>query len=166
MSTAKIAVYAGSFDPVTLGHLDLIKRATRLFDRIIVAVGKNPNKKHMFSDVERVDMINTALRSEEETRKHHVEVTVFDDFLVDYAEKMDAVTLIRGLRTGSDLDSELGMVFTNRRINDKVDTIFLTPKEEYGFVSSSVVRELMSLGAHNRTLVKFIPQSVFDYIEE
>jgi len=164
--TAKTAVYAGSFDPVTLGHLDLIKRAVRLFDRVIVAVGKNPNKKHMFSDVERVDMINTALRSEEETRKHHVEVTVFDDFLVDYAEKMDAVTLIRGLRTGSDLDSELGMVFTNRRINDKVDTIFLTPKEEYGFVSSSVVRELIGLGADVNTLAKFIPESVFDYIEE
>ena len=168
MSVAgKTAIYAGSFDPITLGHLDLIKRAIRLFDHLIVAVGDNPLKKYMFSAGDRVDMVRDSIIQWDRTI-NNVSVIYFGlELLANYAaEQEGVVTLIRGLRTGSDLEDELATVFTNRRINDKVDTIFLTPKEEFGFISSSVVRQLINLRADDRTLEKFMPTAVFDYLED
>ena len=162
----KIAIYAGSFDPITLGHLDLIKRATRLFDKVIVAIGNNPKKKYMFDGNERCNMVRDVLVDtfSQDDLDEHVTWTFFSGLLAEYAERASAVTLIRGIRTGSDLDDELSIVFANRKISRKVDTIFMTPQEKYSFISSSVAKELCISGVDEDVLCKFVPKCVANYM--
>ena len=161
----KIAIYAGSFDPITLGHLDLIKRATRLFDKVIVAIGDNPKKNYMFVKQDRMNLTKLAIKDEltlEESKQ--VKVSDFDGLLVTFAKSNSAVTLIRGIRTGSDLEDELAIVFANRRIDRSVETIFMTPNEEYSFVSSSITKELLNSGANSDTLEQYVPKQISDYM--
>lgn len=139
MST--VAIYPGTFDPITYGHIDLIKRASPLFERIIVAVAINPGKQPMFSLDERVELVKEATKSID-----NVEVCGFKGLLVNEALSMGANVIIRGLRAVSDFEYELQLATMNRRMQSKVETLFLTPAENLSFVSSTLVKEIAVLG--------------------
>ena len=136
-----IAVYPGSFDPITLGHLDLIQRGSRLFDEVIVAVLRNPNKTPLFTVQQRIDQIRL-------TTKHlpNVEVDSFDGLTVNYAQMRQAQVLLRGLRAVSDFEIELQMAHTNKTLSTQIETVFLATSNEYSFLSSSVVKEIAKFG--------------------
>lgn len=154
---SRIAVYPGSFDPVTRGHLDLVERACRLFDRVIVAVSDNPSKGHTFSVEERMDMLKRSLRG-----NRRVEVDTFSGLLVDYLKTRKTHILIRGLRVLSDLDYEFQMAAMNRRLLPQVETVFLMPDEEYTYLSSSIVKEVARAGTR---LDAFVPPAVHRRLE-
>lgn len=134
-------VYPGTFDPITNGHTDLVRRAARLFDRVIVAVAKNPTKRPHFSVEERVSMARQALPD-----LRSVEVVGFDGLLADFARQQQAQVILRGLRAVSDFEYEFQLAGMNRRLAPELETMFLTPAEEFAFVSSSLVREIAALG--------------------
>jgi len=148
----KIAVYPGSFDPITKGHLDIIMRGSKLFDRLIVAVLKNQSKKSMFSIDERVDMLKQIARD-----IPNVEVDMFSGLLVDYCKDRKVNAIIRGLRAISDFEYELQMAQMNRQLNQEVETIFLTTSTQFSFLSSSLVKEVASL---NGDISEFVPDIV------
>ena len=152
------AVYPGSFDPVTYGHIDIIKRASELFPGLIVAVAHNPHKKPLFSIKERVEMLKAATSDIKD-----VSVVDFDGLVVDYAEKLKARILIRGLRMLSDFEYEFQMALTNRKINSNIETIFLMPHESYSYISSRLLKEVASLGAD---LGSFVPDFVQDSLRK
>ncbi len=135
------AVYPGTFDPITNGHSDLIERASRLFDRVIVAVAANPGKGTAFNLDERV-----ALAAEVLSELGNVEIQSFDSLLVEFARANDGQVILRGLRAVSDFDYEFQLAGMNRRLAPDIETIFLTPSEQYAFISSSLVREIAALG--------------------
>lgn len=137
----RIAVYPGSFDPITNGHSDLIERATRLFERVIVAVAVNPGKGCTFSLDERVVLTRAALAGLE-----RVEVIGFDSLLVDFVHAQGASVIVRGLRAVSDFEYEFQLASMNRRLAPDIETTFLTPDEKYAYISSSLVREIAALG--------------------
>lgn len=149
---AKIAIYPGTFDPVTYGHIDLIKRAEEIFPKVIVAVAYNPHKKPLFSVEERVAMLKKATKN-----LKGVEVLEFDGLVVDYARKRKAKVLIRGLRMLSDFEYEFQMALTNRKLAADIETIFLMPHESYSYLSSKLLKEAASLGAD---LKSFVPAFV------
>jgi len=136
-----IAIYPGSFDPVTNGHLDLIGRGEKMFDRLIVAVLKNMEKAPLFSVPERVEMLR-------DVTKHFrsVEVDVFQGLLVDYARKRDAAVILRGIRAVSDYEYELQMALMNRKLEPRLETVFMLPGETYSYLSAKLVREIAQLG--------------------
>ncbi len=144
----KIAVYPGSFDPMTNGHLDILKRAASLFDHVIVGVLVNNNKKCLFSPEERVDMINEAIQDLENVRVMH-----FNGLLVDFCDKVGATAVIRGLRAVSDYEYEVQMFAANYKLNPKVETVFLMSQPKYSFLSSSVVKEIAFYGGHIEDMV-------------
>jgi len=135
------AIYPGTFDPLTNGHTDLIARAARLFERVVVAVAENPAKGTTFTLAERVDLAREVLASLD-----NVEVRGFTSLLVDFAREVGARVLVRGLRAVSDFEYEFQLASMNRRLAPEVETVFLTPDEQYGFVSSSLVKEICRLG--------------------
>lgn len=135
------AIYPGTFDPITNGHSDLIQRACRLFDRVIVAVAANPKKAPLFNLDERVALAREVLAGMEK-----VEVCGFDSLLADFAREQGAAVILRGLRAVSDFEYEFQLAGMNRRLAPGVETIFLTPAEKYTFISSSLVKEVASLG--------------------
>jgi pantetheine-phosphate adenylyltransferase len=132
-----LAIYPGSFDPITLGHLDVITRGSRLFDRIIVAVARNPNKTPLFSVEERLGQIGKAI-----AHLPNAQVESFEGLTVTYAKEVEAQVLIRGLRAISDFELELQMAHTNKTLSNSIETVFLATSNEYSFLSSSVVREI------------------------
>jgi pantetheine-phosphate adenylyltransferase len=136
-----IALYPGSFDPLTNGHVDLIDRGARLFDNLIVAVVHNRNKNPLFSIDERLEMLETVAAPYD-----NVEVDSFEGLLVDYAGQKKATMLIRGIRAISDYEYELQMALMNRRLNSQIETVFLLAREENSFISSRLVKEVFSLG--------------------
>lgn len=138
---SRIAIYPGTFDPITLGHSDLVERASRLFDHIIVALAANPGKQPVFSLDERLTLARTAL-----TELPCVEVCVIDGLLVDFARQKGANVIIRGLRAVSDFEYEFQLAGMNRKLAPDIETLFLTPAEQYSYISSSLVREVASLG--------------------
>ncbi|MDH5662695.1 MAG: pantetheine-phosphate adenylyltransferase [Elusimicrobiota bacterium] len=148
MKKKKIAVYPGSFDPVTNGHIDVIKRAIQLFDRIIVAVIDNANKNVLFSVEERMEMLRAVTRG-----LSGVVVSHFDGLLVDYVKKKRAKVIIRGLRAVSDFEYEFQMALTNRKLAPDIETVFLMPAESYTYLSSSIVKEVVSLKGNVKGLV-------------
>ena len=152
----KIAIYPGSFDPVTLGHLDIIERAAKIVDELVVAVLMNGSKSPLFTVTERVDMLR-------EVTKHigNVKVMSFSGLLVDFAKEINASIIIRGLRAITDFEYELQMAQTNHILNDKIDTVFLTSNLEYSYRSSSTVKEVASFGGD---ISKFVPEYVIDRI--
>lgn len=136
------AMYPGTFDPITLGHEDLVRRAARLYDRVVVAIAANPGSKApMFTFSERVELANTALAD-----IGNVEVTGYEGLTVDFAREHDLAVIIRGLRAVSDFEYEFQLANMNRHLTEDVETVFLTPTEKYTFISSSLVKEVASLG--------------------
>ena len=148
MTTRRIALFPGTFDPFTNGHLDLTCRAARLFDRVIVAVAHNPGKGTLFSIEERVGMIRSATRG-----LGRVEVVEFADLVVDCARRVGARVMIRGLRAVSDFEFEFQMALMNRRLSDEVEVAFLMPSQEYTYLNSTLVKEVARLGGSVRGLV-------------
>ena len=146
--TTLIAIYPGSFDPITLGHLDIIKRSSYLFDRVIVAVLRNPNKTPLFTMEERMVQIREATK-----HLDNVDVDTFTGLTVTYAQIKQAKVLIRGLRAVSDFELELQMAHTNKTLATDIETIFLSTSNEYSFLSSSVVREIARFGGAIEHLV-------------
>lgn len=154
----RIAIYPGSFDPPTFGHLDIISRASRLFDRVVVAVLTNTAKQSSFSVEDRVSMMRELLAD-----APTVDVDSFQGLLVDYARRRDAVAVVRGIRNGTDFDYEQQMASMNRHLDASIETVFLSPSAAYAHVSSSLVREIAALGGSVRGLV---PPSVEARIEQ
>jgi pantetheine-phosphate adenylyltransferase len=146
------AIYPGSFDPLTLGHIDIIHRARQLFDSLIVAVAQNEAKRPLFSTNERISMIEESLRD-----SSGITVKKLDGLLVDFACAENAFVVIRGLRAVSDFEFEFQMALMNRSLQPRLETIFLTPKEEYTFLSSRIVKEVGRLGGD---VSPFVPASV------
>lgn len=144
----RTAICPGSFDPVTNGHLDIIGRASLLFDRVIVAVSRNPIKNPLFSIQERVEMLNDVL-----TPYPNVEVDSFEGLTVNYAVQQKAKAIVRGLRVISDFENEFRMALTNKKLACHVETVFLMTKAEFSFISSSTVKEVASFGGSVRSLV-------------
>jgi pantetheine-phosphate adenylyltransferase len=147
-----IAVYAGTFDPVTLGHVDLIERATRLFDRVIVAIAVNHHKQTLFSLDERVALTSDILRE-----YANVEVKGFDSLLLDFAKAHNANVILRGLRAVADFDYEFQLASMNRYMHPEIETLFLMPAEKFMYISSTLVREIASLGGD---VSGFVPPKV------
>ncbi len=143
-----LAVYPGSFDPLTNGHVDIILRGARLFDRIVVAMLANAEKSPLFSTAERVDIARTVFR-------HHpnVEVDTFDGLLVDYVSRRGAQVIVRGLRAVSDFEYEFQMALMNQRLNGQIETVFMMPAEQYTYISSRLIKEVFSLGGRVSGLV-------------
>jgi len=152
----RISIYAGTFDPITLGHLDLIQRAAHIFDRIVIAVAERPSKTTMFSMEERCKMVREATKT-----LKNVKVQPFSGLLVDFARKHDIHVLVRGLRAYSDFEYEFQMALTNRQLAPDVETLFLMPKETHSYLSSSVVREVAELGGD---IHGFVPPCVVRHI--
>ncbi len=144
----RIAVYPGTFDPVTHGHLDLVERGRRHFDKVIVAILSNTDKEPMFSLDERAGFIREAVSGWD-----NVEVDRFDGLLVDYARRVGASLIVRGIRAASDFEYELQMAMMNRRLEPKLETVFLIPSETYSYLSSRLVREIAHLGGNLEGLV-------------
>lgn len=143
-----LAVYPGSFDPLTNGHVDIIKRGARLFDRIIVAVLINAEKQPLFTMAERVDIAREVFKD-----APNVEVDTFEGLLVDYVERRKAQVIVRGLRAVSDFEFEFQMALMNQRLNGRIDTIFMMPAEQYTYTSSRMIKEVFRLGGQVRGLV-------------
>ena len=148
------AIYPGSFDPVTNGHLDLIARAAKIFDRLVVAVAHNLEKDPLFTEKERVEMLEAAT-----FEWKNVEIDVFDGLLVDYARAKEASVILRGIRAVSDYEYELQMAMMNRKIEPEIETVFMLPGEPYSYLSSRLVRELARLGGPSRILCRPIVRS-------
>ncbi len=136
-----IAVYPGTFDPVTNGHVDLVERSLRIFGEVIVAVAENPKKAPLFTLEERIAMLKAAIPNHK-----NVSVEGFDGLLVDYIRKKKAVAIIRGLRAVSDFEYEMQMALMNRRLDSTIETVFLMPNVEYSFITSTIVKEAASYG--------------------
>jgi pantetheine-phosphate adenylyltransferase len=148
----RIAVYPGSFDPLTNGHMDVAQRASRLFDRVIVAIAESESKHPLFTLAERKELVLHATK-----HLHNVEVDVFNGLLVDYVERRESDVIIRGLRAVSDFEFEFQLALMNRKLNERVETIFMMPKDTYTFLSSRIVKEISRLGGD---VSAFVPEQV------
>lgn len=148
----KIAIYPGSFDPVTSGHLNIIRRAAKIFDKLIVCVMVNSGKSPMFTRQERVDMIRSVTQD-----IPNVEVDSSDELLAEYAKRRGSCVIVKGLRAGSDFENEFQMALINHKINPGLDTMFLTSEHQYMYLSSSTVKEL---GSYDVDLSDFLPEPV------
>jgi len=155
----KIAVYPGTFDPVTFGHIHIIKRASKLFDKVIMAVASDNYKKTLFTADERLELIRKCCLGD----LPNVELEIFDGLLVKYVEKKGAVAIIRGLRAVSDFEYEMQMASVNRHLDEKVETIFLMTDAEYSFISSSIIKNVASLGGDIR---HFVPEIVEEALKK
>jgi len=143
-----VAIYPGSFDPITTGHLDVIERGSRLFDRLVVSVLRNEAKLPLFSVEERIEMLTEAVRPFD-----NVEIDCFDGLLADYALRREATVILRGIRAISDYENELQMALMNRRLQPGLETVFLLAGEAFSFISSRLVKEVISLGGNIAGLV-------------
>ena len=154
----KIAIVPGSFDPITYGHIDIIKRSSELFDEIIVAILVNPDKKYLFSLDERVEMI-------EETIKDipNVRVDAFSGLLVNYAKKVGSSVIVRGLRAVSDFEYEMQLTFMNKALDEGIETFYMMANKQYSFISSSIGKGVSGVGAD---LSKFVPKNVEERLEK
>ncbi|MGC8977017.1 MAG: pantetheine-phosphate adenylyltransferase [Candidatus Ratteibacteria bacterium] len=148
----KIGVYPGTFDPITYGHIDIVERSLKIFDKVIIAVSGFQKKNFLFSIEERIQLIKEIFKNNE-----NVEVEGFDGLLIDYLKKKNIYVIIRGLRAISDFDYEFQMVLVNRKLCKEVETIFLMPREEFFFISSSIVKEIAKLGGN---VSCFVPKNV------
>jgi pantetheine-phosphate adenylyltransferase len=147
-----LAIFPGSFDPITNGHLDLVERGLHVFERVRLAILKNPEKKPLFSTAERVSLIRAVYGG-----NRRVEVDTFSGLLVDYADRVGATVIIRGIRAISDFEYEFQMALMNRRLNPSIETVFMMPAESYSFVSSRLVKEVFQLGG---SVSDFVPPVV------
>ena len=152
------AIYPGSFDPITLGHLNIIRRASKIFDKVVVCVMVNSAKKPMFSREERVELIERVVK-----RLPNVTVDTSDILLADYAKQYDGAVLVKGLRAVSDFESEFQLALINKTMNPDLDTVFLTSSEKYTYISSSVVKEIARYGSD---LSKLVPREILEDVIE
>ena len=148
----RIAIYPGSFDPLTNGHLDVIERAAKLFDQVIVAIANNDSKNPLFTLAERRDLVNRSV-----SLLKNVETDTFDGLLVEYVERRSGQAILRGLRAVSDFEFEFQLALMNRKLNERVETIFMMPKDTYTFLSSRIVKEIARLGGD---VSAFVPPHV------
>lgn len=154
----KIAVYPGTFDPVTYGHIDLIKRAARIFDKVIIAVARNSPKDTLFNIEDRVAMLKYVTRT-----MKNVVIDEFDGLVVDYIKSKGSNVMIRGLRMLSDFEYEFQMALTNRKLAGEIETIFMMPSESYSYISSKLIKEAASLGAD---VSNFVPKKVWGLLKD
>ena len=154
----KRAIYPGSFDPVTYGHLDIIKRSSELVDELIVGVLNNNAKSPLFSVEERVKMLNEVVED-----LQNVKVVPFEGLLVEFAKRMDAKMIVRGLRAITDFEYELQMAQTNQKLSGELETVFLTTSLQYSYLSSTIVKEVAAFGGD---ISQFVPETVIDRIQE
>ncbi|MFQ5633454.1 MAG: pantetheine-phosphate adenylyltransferase [bacterium] len=148
----RIAVYPGTFDPITNGHIDVIRRAVNLFDKVVVAILTNPSKTPLFTVEERIALIGDVLKDIKSVR-----IVSFTGLLVDFADKMGACAIVRGLRAISDFEFEFQMALMNRKINNKLTTVFLMPHEKYTYLNSTIVKELAGFGGK---ISDFVPEII------
>ncbi len=151
-----IAIYPGTFDPITYGHIDVVQRAALLFPRLIILVARNTSKAPLFTDDERIRMIREIFRN-----RRSITVDGFDGLLVDYARQKKASVIVRGLRAVSDFEIEFQMALTNRKLAPELETVFLVPRENYSYLNSTIVREIARLGGD---VSDFVPKSVQRYL--
>jgi len=144
----KIAIYPGTFDPFTNGHLDLVTRSLRTFDEVIIAAAPSLKKNPLFTIDERLKLIRESVK-----KYRRVSIEIFDGLLVDYVQQKKGTVIIRGLRAVSDFEYELQMALMNRRLNPLIETVFMMPSEEYSFLTATIVKEIASLGGHISELV-------------
>lgn len=156
--TKKIAIYPGSFDPITNGHIDLIKRASKLFDEVVVGITQNSKKTAFINIDERISLTSEILKDID-----NVKVLSFNTLLVDFAEEQNAQVILRGLRAVSDFEYEFQLSGMNKHLNSNIETLFMTPAEQYANISSSLVREILSLGGD---ISHFVPNSVEILLKE
>ena len=154
----KIAIVPGSFDPITYGHIDIIKRSTQLFDEVIVAILVNPDKKYLFTLEEREEMINESIKD-----FNNVKVDSFSGLLVNYAKKVNSTVIVRGLRAVSDFEYEMQLTFMNKALDDNIETFYMMANTQYSFISSSIVKGVSGFGAD---LSKFVPKHVEERLEK
>ena len=152
------ALCAGTFDPITMGHLDVIERASRIFPRVVIGVAASPGKNPLFSPEERVELVKDCT-----SHLTGIEVQNFNGLLVDFAESKEVKVIVRGLRAFSDFEYEFQMALTNRKLKPEIETIFLMPKQDYSYVSSSNVREVAQLGGD---ITQFVPPPVLAALKE
>lgn len=152
------AIYPGSFDPITMGHVDVIERAAQMFDRVTVVIARNSKKTPLFNEEERLEMAVDCLR-----HLPNVSVTVHDGLVVDFAEQVGASVIVRGLRAVTDFEYEFQIALMNRKLQPNVSTIFLMPHEKYTYLNSSIIREL---GRYRRELTEFVPTIVAERLKE
>jgi pantetheine-phosphate adenylyltransferase len=148
----RTAIYPGSFDPLTNGHLDVVQRAAKLFDRVVVAVAKNEDKRPLFSPNERLALVKQSVR-----HLPGVQADAFAGLLIDYVVSQKAQAIVRGLRAVSDFEFEFQLALMNRKLNENIETIFMTPKDTYTFLSSRIVKEIARLGGN---VEAFVPEHV------
>jgi pantetheine-phosphate adenylyltransferase len=146
----KKAIYPGTFDPITMGHIDIIQRASKIFDRLIVAVASNPGKEPLFSIEDRLDMIRHSISP---LKIPNIEIEAFSSLLISYAKDKGAVAIIRGLRAVSDFEYEFQMALMNRKLEDTMETLFMMPSEQYTYLSSRIVKEIASYGGSTSCMV-------------
>jgi len=151
------AIYPGSFDPLTNGHLDIIKRASQTFDELIIAVSQNINKTSFLNKNEKIDIITKEI-----AEMNNVKVQAFDSLLVDFAKSIDAKIIIRGLRAVSDFEYEFQLAGMNRHLDDTIETVFLTPSEEFSNISSSLIKEIYKIGGD---ISQFVPKNVIECLK-
>jgi pantetheine-phosphate adenylyltransferase len=155
---SRTAIYPGSFDPPTFGHIDLIERASRMFDTLIVAVAHNPDKAGLFSVEERIDMLTRTTR-----HLPSIEVTSFTGLTADFARHCNAIAIVRGLRVVSDFEYEITMAIANQKLSPRIDTVCLMPSERYLLLSSRIVREIAAFGGN---VSEFVPHEVEQRLQE
>ena len=154
----KIAIVPGSFDPITYGHIDIIKRSAQLFDEVIVAILVNPDKKYLFTLEEREEMINESIKD-----FNNVKVDSLSGLLVNYAKKVNSTVIVRGLRAVSDFEYEMQLTFMNKALDDNIETFYMMANKQYSFISSSIVKGVSGFGAD---LSKFVPKHVEERLEK
>ena len=152
-------VYTGSFDPVTLGHLDIIRRATKLFDELIIGIGINADKRSLFSTGERVELMTTVTRDIPNLR-----IDTFDRLAVDFVRRCDANVMVRGIRPLTDIAGEFTMLMANRQLDESIETVFLMADEEYAHISSSLLKQIAAMSDDNDRLKRFVPAEIIPHL--
>lgn len=161
MADQRTAVYTGSFDPVTLGHLHIIQRAAPLFDRLIVGVGINADKQSLFDPDERLELVKGVTGEIE-----NVQVEVFTGLAVDFVREMDARVMVRGIRPLTDIAGEFTMMMANRQLDPEIETVFLMASERYAHVSSSLLKQIAAVSDDDQQLAKFVPREIIQPLRE
>ena len=153
------AIYPGSFDPITFGHMDIIKRASKIFDYIVIGIAKDNNKTNfLFSEMERKSLIENSL-----SKIDNIEVKIFDGLLTDFVKQENSNIIIRGLRVLSDFEYEFRMALMNRKLDDEITTLFMMPNEKYTHISSSLIKEVVSLGGK---VDDYVPENILNKLNE